>query len=676
MTRSQSSSVILNSRLSRGDAGVVDQDVEPAELLDHAGDGGLDGGGVADVARRCRRPGPRRAPAAVALAASSSRSSTATEAPSAANRFAVAGADAARRSGDDGDPSVVAAHGCGSPRFRSSGRGHSRAGRAAPECGRVSRGCAGWRAVSSWIVGVHREGSGSRCCCRLPCRRRPSLVASILRPPGARPGRRRGRSRPTSGCPLILLLAFLADVVPRTAVARPRAGAGSPASSSRSCRERWRCDARAVRARRAGRAGTSPTPRSGTSRATCPSSTATCGTAARALRPPAVARARARRGAAPPLRHRLGGASSSRSSTSPGSCSSRSRWSWRWCGRATRPAAPGTSPPSPSTGCSASRPTSRSRRSARSTPRPETSPGCRTPTSPACSESMIGPSVTVVLGDPFATTPCRPSPRSRRCTSASCVTICLMAELLGLHAALRVVAVGVPRADRARDGLPRLALLRRHPRRRRARCRRGVDRRPGTGNHARPARWCTDGGRGPRASRASMAVAAPQPARRSPRRSAASAYFVRGQKNRAARRPSCAARRAGAGAATDWLTVLFIATNEPWAPRRRTTPTRGAAPPRGTGRAARGQVGQGLHVGARHQERVPLEHRPHVEEAATMLGLEDDLGRDLARGDRAERQLGRRAGAYRRATTAGRRTYASCTRTDEDPMTDSIWTRR
>ena len=38
------------------------------------------------------------------------------------------------------------------------------------------------------------------------------------------------------------------------------------------------------------------------------------------------------------------------------------------------------------------------------------------------------------------------------------------------------------------------------------------------------------------------------------------------RRSRAGRRPWFGVRRAGAGAGTDWLTVLFIATNEPWAP--------------------------------------------------------------------------------------------------------------
>ena len=106
MTRVQSSSVILNEQVVAQHAGVVDQDVQAAELARPAGR---------------PRPGPGRAwrrrrarpmalpPAAVissatAWAASRFRSSTPTCAPSAASRGAIAGADALRGSGDERDP--------------------------------------------------------------------------------------------------------------------------------------------------------------------------------------------------------------------------------------------------------------------------------------------------------------------------------------------------------------------------------------------------------------------------------------------------------------------------------------------------------------------------------------------------------------------------------------------
>ena len=125
---------------------------------------------------------------------------------------------------------------------------------------------------------------------------------------------------------------------------------------------------------------------------------------------------------------------SSRSSTSPGSCFvpvslvvalvwTRDSRAGAWYVTA-----------SPSTGCSASRRTSRCRRSDRSTPGRRTSARCRTPRDDAPgvddhAERHDG------AGQPVhAPTPCRPSPPSRPCTSGIMVTVVLMAELLQLQA--------------------------------------------------------------------------------------------------------------------------------------------------------------------------------------------------------------------------------------------------
>ena len=62
MTGSQSSSVILKSRLSRVMPALFTSMWIPPSSLDDAVHGGLDGGGVDDVAAdadRARRPGPR-----------------------------------------------------------------------------------------------------------------------------------------------------------------------------------------------------------------------------------------------------------------------------------------------------------------------------------------------------------------------------------------------------------------------------------------------------------------------------------------------------------------------------------------------------------------------------------------------------------------------------------------
>ena len=122
--------------------------------------------------------------------------------------------------------------------------------------------------------------------------------------------------------PIILLLAFLTDVVPRAAVAGP-APAPDPRTLVAVIRERWQLGARALRPGRPRRvvphlrglpepqelrAVREPTP---------------LRPDAGAPRPDPVARPRPGDGAAPRLRCSAGRPSSSRSSTSPGSCSCR-----------------------------------------------------------------------------------------------------------------------------------------------------------------------------------------------------------------------------------------------------------------------------------------------------------------------------------------------------------------
>ena len=93
---------------------------------------------------------------------------------------------------------------------------------------------------------------------------------------------------------------------------------------------------------------------------------------------------------------------SSPSSTSPGSCSCRSRWSSRWSGRATGRRARGTSRPSPSTGCWASRRTSRCRRSGPVYAQPQDFAALPHTYVTTLQDAMIQDRHTV-LYDPFAT---------------------------------------------------------------------------------------------------------------------------------------------------------------------------------------------------------------------------------------------------------------------------------
>ena len=91
MTRSQSSSVILNSRLSRVMPALLTRMWIPPSSSTTRVDRGLDRRGVADVAADadCLWPLPAGAAGGRLRRGSSSRSRTATAAPSSANRWAV-----------------------------------------------------------------------------------------------------------------------------------------------------------------------------------------------------------------------------------------------------------------------------------------------------------------------------------------------------------------------------------------------------------------------------------------------------------------------------------------------------------------------------------------------------------------------------------------------------------
>ena len=131
--------------------------------------------------------------------------------------------------------------------------------------------------------------------------------------------------------------------------------------------------------------GTSPTSRSATSRATCRSSTDRLWDPALApARPPDVVGPRPGRGPARRARHRLGRLAAVRRLRAldrVGAGLARRRAGLDPRARRRRP---GTSPRSPSTGCSARPSTTSSRPSARSTPRPRSSPTCPARSTPRC----------------------------------------------------------------------------------------------------------------------------------------------------------------------------------------------------------------------------------------------------------------------------------------------------
>ncbi len=109
MTASQSSSVILKSRLSRvTPALLTSTSMRPSSSTTRATAACTDAASLTSQARPTAEEAP--SPAAVAAAAPSSRSSTATAAPSSANRWAVAAPIPRGAPGDDGDPVGVAAH--------------------------------------------------------------------------------------------------------------------------------------------------------------------------------------------------------------------------------------------------------------------------------------------------------------------------------------------------------------------------------------------------------------------------------------------------------------------------------------------------------------------------------------------------------------------------------------
>ena len=139
--------------------------------------------------------------------------------------------------------------------------------------------------------------------------------------------------------PMILLLAFLTDVVPRAAVARPLAWSGSPRTLVAVIRERWPWEH--VRFALVGLGAWYLTYAAFRNlKSFVPFVNRklwdrTLSTLDRILllgHDPATVLHQ-------PVRGRRGRRSSSPSSTSPGSCSCRSRWSSRWSGRATGPAA-------------------------------------------------------------------------------------------------------------------------------------------------------------------------------------------------------------------------------------------------------------------------------------------------------------------------------------------------
>ena len=211
-----------------------------------------------------------------------------------------------------------------------------------------------------------------------------------------------------------------------------------------------------------------------------------------------------------------------------------------------------------------------------------------------------------------------------------CVTMCLMAELLRLHKALRVflwvflvltvIATVYLGWHFAVDALGGVAA--RHGRR--------LDRGQGHGQlvpETLAARRGQLAGAGsPLLIRSAYAAA-----------SASSAYFVRGQKKPRSPSPFVRGTTCRCRCGTLWDTVLFMATNDPCASRR-VRHDRGQPLPGLQERVAqrRRQVGQRHDVLARHQQDVALEHRPDVEEAHQLGLVEDDVSGCLPRDDRAE----------------------------------------
>ena len=102
----------LEEQVVAGDAGVVDQHVDPAELVDHALHGGLGGGRVDDVAADAHRAGTvgELEPAGSLLSGGLVEVEDRDGGALAREALRDAEADASRCSGDDGDTAVVATH--------------------------------------------------------------------------------------------------------------------------------------------------------------------------------------------------------------------------------------------------------------------------------------------------------------------------------------------------------------------------------------------------------------------------------------------------------------------------------------------------------------------------------------------------------------------------------------
>ena len=285
---------------------------------------------------------------------------------------------------------------------------------------------------------------------------------------------------------------------------------------------------------------------------------------------------------------------SSPSCTSRGSCSCRSRWSSPWSGRATDRRRVVRHRGRPSTGCSAWRRTSWCRRSG---------PSTRAQDFVALPHTYVTTLQDAMIQDRYTCSSTRSRPRraddrglrvaarrdhgdglpdgraaaheARGSGSAMWVFLALTVVAtvyLGWHYFVDALGGAVLGAA----GVWIAAL--------------------GTGNHERGGRGSgprARAGRGPSDRLDRAPLVSPRRARRAagrrsppPRRCRRTSCGAR--RSPAGRRPWCGARRAGAGAATLWLTVLFIATNEPWAPRP--VEHRGGEPlaaPQGTGRAAR-----------------------------------------------------------------------------------------
>ena len=267
-----------------------------------------------------------------------------------------------------------------------------------------------------------------------------------------------------------------------------------------------------------------------------------------------------------------------------------------------------------------------------------------------------------VLVDPFATQAVQTIAAFASLHVAIAMTTCLMAELLGLPRCVRVAAwVFLALTVLATiylgwhffvDTIAGAAVG----------SRRGLDR--GVG-HRQPGRAAGRGSPPTRSptrtsptSRERTSGSAPR-SRRSPRRRRTSCAARR---SRAARRPSCAGRRAGAGAATDWLTVLLIATNEPCAPSASFTAVASRwAAARNPSRSSAGRSGSVSTCSAGHQQDVALEHRPDVEERHEVVVLEDDIGLrvGLPCRDRAEQAAGHTAEPSGRAGWRGPRWWCA-----------------